>query len=654
MQLICAFCRLWVIPVLLTVVFACGTDHSPRTLQTLLNQAGLSFQNAERFGIQEHFTRLRQDTTVLSVTASDGDTVVKIELIREIDPEAARAFIDERKYAVLSLYQSIGTAYPGAITHTTSSPEAFAPELVSIPIASVDTTVYLLWSNARFNYGITSDDLAHYRGALLFFYHPGRRLLIRMDLFIPKARFDRQRILDWIGTLAFSQPANAVAAQAPPGATVSAEKQDNASRPNAPLADKTACRGYNLIVIAFEPLGANHVGAYGYPRDTTPRLDRFSRDAVLFKEAISPSSWTLPVFMSWFTGMYPSRHGVVNKYRINNGEAQTLSHLDDKAPAALTLAMVFKQNGYQTAGFTGGAALSRDFGYAKGFDIWDDDATFGGFDRTFPLALQWLREKRDGKFFLFVQGFDVHGRFPLPVEGDNPFLAAYRAAGLDGSAEAYWRLRNASIENGSLDLSPEQRRFWNNTYDAKIFEADKRFGRFMDALDQMGVGRNTLVVVSSGSGNEYGEHQRVDHGFSLYDELILVPFLIKIPGVRGRVIDAQVRTLDMLPTLMDLLGLPANEALSRQMQGVSLRPLINGTPQQLDAFSETDYLLQAFKRSLRTADGWKLIYSLDSEQRELFNLSRDPGETNNLIDREQGTAYALEQRLFRHLDELKK
>jgi arylsulfatase A-like enzyme len=635
------------------MVCACSTDPSPKTLQDLLNHAGLLFQNADRFKVIEQYSRRRQSTFVLSATTRSRDTVIKIELIRNIAPDAARAFINERKYAVLSLYQSIGAAYPGAITHRTSSPDAFIPEQVLLSIETVETVIYLLLSNARFNYGVTSDDLAHYRGALLFFYHPGRRLLIRMDLFIPKARFDRQSVLKWIGTLSFKKTDKAVEDNPFASEPVPFEKQKKKLSSQPSLINKKGYSGYNLILIAFEPLGATHVGAYGYPKNTTPNLDRFAQKAVLFKQAISPSSWTLPVFMSWFTGMYPSQHGLVNKYKINASGGQTLSNLNDKAPTALTLAQVLKQHGYQSVGFTGGAALSHTFGYAVGFDVYDDTVTFGGFDRTFPLALKWLKEKRKDKFFLFVQGFDVHGRYPLPTGKDNPFLMENHTAGFDGSAQAYWQLRNLSIECGSLELSKEQRRNWINTYDAKIFEADKRFGHFMAALGRMGLVKNTIVIISSGSGNEYGEHQRFDHGFSLYDELIRVPFIIKIPGIKNRVIDAQVRTLDIMPTIMDLLVLPADKTLSKQMQGKSLWPLINGRSMQLDAFSETDYLLQAFKRSLRTADGWKLIYSLDSEQRELFNLSNDPEELINLIDKKQRMAYTLEQRLFKHLDALK-
>lgn len=641
-----------ILVLLMGCLCACGTDRSPRTLADLLRQAGLVFENSERFRITEQYIRQRQDTTILSATTQDGDIVIKIELIQNIDSVAAQAFIDERKFAILSLYQSIASAYPGAVTHTVSSPEAFRPEVVDISIHNIETPIYLLWSNSRFNYGVTMEDLAHYRAALMLYYHPEQRVMIRLDLYIPKAEFERDKVLDWISTLAFSaEPAKELKSQ------IRSEPWPSAEPPPVPEQRPRAVpeprfKGFNLIVIGFEPLGANHVSAYGYTRGTTPHLDRFAQNAYLFKQAISPSSWTLPVFMSWFTGMYPSQHGIVNKYRVESSQ-QILSNLIDLSPSVLTLAEVLKKNGYQTAAFTGGAALSREFGYSKGFETYDDGATFGGFDRSLPLALKWLQAHGTRNFFLFVQGYDVHGRFPPPKCCDNPYLVGNEAAQFDGSPDAYWQLRNLSIENGVLNISDKQRRFWINTYDAKILEADKRFGEFIQTVEKMQLLENTIVIISSGSGNEYGEHQRFDHGFSLYDELIRVPLIIKIPGTGRGVIEAQVRTLDIMPTVLDLLGLPTDDRLSRQMQGVSLWPLINGVSIELDAFAETDYLLQAFKRCLRTSDGWKFIYSLDNEQRELYHLSKDPEEKTNLIGKEPRMAYTLEQRLHKHIAAMK-
>jgi len=404
-----------------------------------------------------------------------------------------------------------------------------------------------------------------------------------------------------------------------------------------------------LLIIGFEPLGAKHIGAYGYEKDTTPNLDNFSKTAFLFKNAISPSSWTLPVFMSWFTSLYPSQHKIVNKYSAYTDEVQTLSCLTELSPSVITLAQVLKKNGYSTVGFTGGAGVSGHFGYRLGFDRYSDKATFGGFDLTMTQALDWLQSHRGEKFFLFIQGYDVHGRYPLPENYENRFAESNYKGKYKGIVDEYCKLRNLSLEKALPEISKEDVNFWKSNYDAKIFEADKKFGLFLKNFEKLGLSNKTIIVISSGSGNEYYEHKRFDHGFSLYEELIQVPLIIKIPGKKGREIKSQVRTLDIMPTALALLGISCGNSLTRQMQGISLLPILMGEDLNLNAFSETDYLLQAFKRSIRTNEGWKYIHSMDSEQRELYYLKDDPHELKNLIHDKKKMAYELEQKLFEHL-----
>jgi arylsulfatase A-like enzyme len=201
-------------------------------------------------------------------------------------------------------------------------------------------------------------------------------------------------------------------------------------------------------------------------------------------------------------------------------------------------------------------------------------------------------------------------------------------------------------------MSDEDVRFWRDWYDGKIYEADKKLGAFLTKLDKMSLGEKTIIIISSGSGNEFYEHKRFDHGYGLYDELIRVPLIIKIPGLRGRLIEDQVRMIDIMPTVLDLLNARYGKMVGNQMKGVSLIPLINGKNLELRAFSETDYLLHYFKRSLRTNDGWKFIYTIDTEEKELYNLKSDPYESNNLIENEPRIAYELEQYLFRWMQSL--
>jgi arylsulfatase A-like enzyme len=632
---------------------ACNDASRPKTLADLFAKLEIHLDEAEKFVVNEDVLREGRDNTFWTILAQHDETYIKLEIIKNVDDKTARQLVEERKYAILSLYEHIPSAYPGMITNTVESPDEFKPVIMPLNIQGMSIPVYLLYSTSRFTYGATTKDLIKYRGALIFINRPDSRILLRMDVFIPKNTFNKEEVLKWLGTLQISDrlaPDSKTKSEIASVGVPETKQPDGSSNRRIRLGQSG---DFNLIIIAFEPLGANHVGIYGYTKDTTPNLDRFSKGAFVFKNAISPSSWTLPVFMSWFTGLYPSQHRIVNKYHIYKADKQVYSNLAELTPSAVTLAQVLKTHGYKTAGFTGGAALSRSFGYNLGFDTYYDDATFGGFDISFEMALSWLEQNKSQKFFLFVQGFDVHGRYPLPDSNRNPFIEFDYKGKYSGSIDEYWKLRNLSIDQRPLNMSAADVNFWNAVYDAKISEADKRFGKFIDAIQKLELMDQTIILISSGSGNEYYEHQRFDHGFSLYDELLRVPLILKIPGSKGGMIADQVRTLDIMPTALDILAIPLDEKIKTQMQGTSLLSLMNGETKKLYAFSETDYLLQAFLRSVRSPEGYKYIYALDTENRELYNLLVDPREQTNLISKEKRIAYELEQKLFRHLKSLR-
>jgi arylsulfatase A-like enzyme len=633
----------------IALLVSCGTDKDERKLESYFKELGFSINKIGSFRVKQSLLREGKENTFWTIFAEKNGQVVKIEVVNNMDGQSASSYIKDREYAILSLYQHIPSAYPGMISHTEESSDEYKPKIHIVEIEGKKTPVYLLYSTARFTYGVSVDDLIVYRGALTFVYNAKEKILYRLDLFIPKEKFNQPEVLNWLSALRFiglskvGQEKKSVLAKKKNSALTESKKSIS---PHSDLGDY---KDYNLIVIGFEPLGARHVSIYGYHKQTTPNIDRFAQGAYLFQNAISPSSWTLPVFMSWFTSLYPSQHKLVNKYSTYTDEEQILSNLSKLSPTVITLAQVLKKEGYATAGFTGGAALSGDFGYRLGFDVYFDETTFGGFDIVLPKAIKWLKANRKKKFFLFIQGYDVHGRYALPDDYANNFSAQSYTGKYKGSVEEYWALRNLSLDKGELEMDDTDVDFWKSIYDAKIYEADKKFGFFLDELDKLGLSDKTIIVLSSGSGNEYYEHHRFDHGFSLYDELIHVPFIIKLPGKDGDRIESQVRTIDLMPTVLILLNINYGQMIANQMQGDSLIPFFQGQTRQLEAYSETDYLLQVFKRSLRTPDGWKYIYSLDNDRRELYNLKSDPQELKNLARTEKRIAYELEQKLFKHL-----
>jgi len=623
-------------------------DTAP-SLSSLSRELNIQFEGASDFIIRTNFSKDRGQKNYRTIDARDGTRVIKIEVIKDIDDDAARSYISERKYVLHSQFQSAPSPYPGVISSEVAVPKEHAPKVITIYIDGAPHDLYLLPGTERFTYGAKDVESIRYKGGVLFAHDkPGGRVL-RMDLFVPLEDYDEEEVLRLFSSLRITSKgvsAGSIEREQTENKSVATHENDQ-SPPSPPPGSP------NLIIIGFEPLGARHVATYGYPLNTTPNLDNFARGSIIFEKAVSSSSWTLPAFMSWFTSLSPTRHTLTNKYRLATLKKDGDPELSRLPEGIVTLAQYLRKKGYATAGFTGGAAMSNEFGYGRGFDEYVDDATFGGFDITMPLAAQWLRENTHNPFFLFVQGFDVHGRFPVKKGVEKEFYNGHYDGPYTGTLEEYWELRDANLDDPEFVLPERDIRFWEANYDAKILEADRRFGTFIQEITELGILEDTVVIISSGSGNEYFEHGGLDHGLTLYDELVLVPLLLRAPGTEPRSVTQQVRTIDIMPTALDLLGIAPNEQLSAQMEGVSLTPLIAGRDLKLDAFMETDYLAQSFKRGVRTSDGYKFIYSMESGAREMYDLNSDPMEQVNIVDKDRTMSYKLERILFNHLDKLK-
>lgn len=408
-----------------------------------------------------------------------------------------------------------------------------------------------------------------------------------------------------------------------------------------------AYAGYNVILVSFDALQAAHVGCLGYFRKITPTIDKFAKEGFLFKNAIAQSSWTVPSTMSYFTSLYPSQHRIVNKFSTYTENKKVFSSLKDLSPEAVTLAEVMKENGYVTGGFTGDAGVGKIFGFGQGFDEYFEGPKFGGMDRSIPEAIEWLKKNHTKKFFLFLHGYDVHGQYDPPDGYTKVFVEHPYGGPFKGGKDEQADIRERGLEGGQVNLSDEDVRFWRALYDEKIKDVDDRFTHFIEELKKMGVLDRTIVILFSDHGTEFYEHKRFDHGFSLYDELIHVLMAFWLPHAQGGIeVKDQARAIDVMPTLLDLLGVKVTGKVKAQMQGTSLISLMNGEHMELPAFSETDYRFYTCKRSIRTPAGFKFIYSLDSGYRELYDLRKDSAELNNLVDTEKIMAYELEQKLF--------
>lgn len=353
-----------------------------------------------------------------------------------------------------------------------------------------------------------------------------------------------------------------------------------------------------VLLITLDTTRADHLGCYGCPTARTPNLDRLAREGAVFTRCTTCSPLTLPSHSSILTALYPYAHGA-----RQNGTGRL-------ADSNTTLAETLKAAGFATQATIASFVLNQQFGTAQGFDVYHDvvrpttgnptEAERRG-DEVCDDALQMLRTLKDQRFFLWVHFYDPH--FPYLSE------------------------RTPDI------LSPQ-------AYADEIAFMDTQIGRLLDGLRETGRDRDTLVVAVADHGEGLNDHDEWKHGYFLYETTVHAPLMVWWPArVPARRITSQVRTIDVAPTILDLLGLPAWE----HAQGVTLRPLLSGaqTDLKLAAYSETflaqiEYGLSQL-RSL-SADGWKYVWSPEPE---LYDLGADAGETRNLIAEEPERAAGL-------------
>lgn len=411
------------------------------------------------------------------------------------------------------------------------------------------------------------------------------------------------------------------------------------------------CPDCNVIIIGLDALQVAHVSHLGYPVETTPTVDMFARQGTSFTQAISPSSWTVPSYMSIFTGLYPSEHKVVNKFSTFTKEKQVTSNLKALSPQVETLAETFKANGYVTGGFTGDAGVSGSFGYKDGFDIYTDEKAFGSIGNSATHALEWVEKNKDKKMFIFLHGYDDHGQFDLPDNYKGRFMPTDYKGKYKGTETEQRDLREIGLAKGKINLTEKDVAFWRSWYDSKIRDSDDRLKEFWEAYSRIDTKNKTMVVIVADHGTEFYEHGRFDHGFSLYDELVHVPLIFVIPGTEGvGMIGDQVTTLDVAPTILDITGVTPSKQYASQLRGSSLLSYLQrGKGEARDVFIETDYRDYTHKRGVRTTDGWKYILTMENGKEELYNLANDPGEQKNLIKDFPERASALKLRVKDHL-----
>jgi arylsulfatase A-like enzyme len=376
-----------------------------------------------------------------------------------------------------------------------------------------------------------------------------------------------------------------------------------------------------IILISLDTLRADHLGCYGYNRDTSPSIDNFAKEGVLFEHAVVQAQWTLPSHMSIMTSLYPSSHGV----------KQTGERLADEH---VTLAELLKKEGFQTAAFVDGGYMDGSFGFDQGFDIYDSSQG-GGVEMILPKVKKWLDKNNTAPFFLFIHCFDIHNPYDPPPPYDSMFHDFHYTGNINLNKETM-----LAIQWKGLKVNDEDLRHFVALYDGGIRYTDEKIGEFLSYLQASGLSDQSMVIITSDHGEEFKEHGRLGHGQLYYRPNLHVPLILRYPNFlkKGIRINELVQSIDLLPTILEIAGLPAHP----NAQGRSLLPLIEINknflnrllwrvfhPFQKDSHVSLGMELRNNTYSIITGD-YQLLHNLKANSIKLFNIESDPLATNNI------------------------
>jgi arylsulfatase A-like enzyme len=405
-------------------------------------------------------------------------------------------------------------------------------------------------------------------------------------------------------------------------------------------------RPTSVLLISIDTCRADHLSAYGYPRETTPFLEEFATRGFVFERAFAQAPDTTPSHASILTSLYPFAHGAAHGVPLRD--------------EFVTLAEVLAERGFATAGFVSGWTMEREAsGLGQGFATYDDTFTQQGMrhfkfanerpaGETADRALDWLEASGDDPFFMFVHFFDPHGRYDPPA----PYDTMFPPVGLGDWVLPIEAIPQYARIEGETDVA-----VYVSRYDGEIRYVDDQIRRIVERLDALGKRDDTLIVVTADHGESLTEHGvYFAHGWRLFDPSIHVPLIVSHPPSLGsgiRIPDV-VQTVDVMPTILELLEVDH----PGPFDGASLVPLSLGEashPTSYAASSTTKsltYLSAGTENqthdhfSLRTLD-WKYLEPKDQPGRMLFDLRADPGELRDVAGQHPDRADTLQALLER-------
>jgi arylsulfatase A-like enzyme len=372
----------------------------------------------------------------------------------------------------------------------------------------------------------------------------------------------------------------------------------------------------NVILIFVDTLRADHLGLFGYRRDTSPALDRFAAESLVFRNTTAQAPWTTPSIASALTSRYPWELGYAN--------SRPPAVLSDEF---LTLPEIFAANGYRTGAVISHLLIGTKLGFGQGFERFDFANAQGHQHMSSPSiverAQRFLNSFHDVPFFLFLHFFDPHYAYMLHEPYDyDPDYAGHLDASVD-QPELLKKIRS---------LSDEDIQYIRALYDSEIRFTDEHLGLLLEDLRERGLYENSLIVVAADHGEEFREREalHIGHSSTLYQELIHIPMLIKLPGsAEGRVVDAPVGLIDLAPSIVEALALQVPDGHRFDGRALPLRE-----PDQFSELPEAPIFSETRVRGKYlqsvTLGRWKLIVDHRAERKSLYDLEADPGERNDL------------------------
>ncbi len=411
----------------------------------------------------------------------------------------------------------------------------------------------------------------------------------------------------------------------------------------------------NVVLITLDTQRFDYIGCYGNETILTPNIDRLAREGVLFSYCISQAPLTLPSHTSILTSTYPIYHGVRNNHNYRAGSS------------LVTLAEVLNEHGYRTGAFISSFVLENRFGLDQGFEVYNhsfnnlyvlnyrffqntalpDILHWLGFAEKIPIqrrgdkttreAIKWIRDVKNEPFFLWLHYFDPHSDYDPPHPYDELYLHEIAADNGDDMVP---------LLGGRKQFPKKELEKHKALYKGEVTFTDFQIGIFMEALEDLNIRKNTLVVITADHGEAFGEHGDIGHGKTLYNTLIHIPLIFNRLGrlPEGEVIDGLCQSVDIMPTILDYLDIegPADmqgTSLLFSMDGETKLPVRAGFSETMGSLQQERWLIGFVK------DNWKYTVTPEDSVEELFNLMRDPGEVNNLIVEERDRAKRMREEL---------